>query len=187
MHNLFLALFGGLYYGFKYADDNSKIKTADREMEARRVSRENFKSLYGAETELEHATKEYIMCGRYFEDICNLLADDLEFALGENWKQDLDIPNGFRVNYGAFYPHQHVYWVYHLLLAKKGKMDRWSMSMGYRFASIYTKERDHRFLQSIEKNLIKNKVPAKIVYEDNDALSSYKPEIMCIRPYRRMW
>lgn len=187
MFNIFIALFGGLYYGGKYISEASETKKVLRETRCQFSDMEKFKSLYGASFEANYQLKEYIMCGKNFEEICNILSRELEDVLGSNWKQELDIPKGFRINNDVFLPCQHIYWVYHLLLSKKGKMDIQNMSSGYSISTIDTRERNIKFLQHIENNLRENNVPVILVYEDNGYMSSVKPDVMCIHGFRRLW
>ena len=187
MFSIFTALFGGLYYGGKYLSEKSEIKRINQETESQLNKMESFKSKYGASYEMASELKDYIMCGKHFEDICNTLHLELEDVLGKDWKKNVEIPNGYRINYGCFLPDQHIYWVYHLLLSKKGKMDRYDMFSGYSVSAIYTKERNIKFLQHIENNLRECNVPVVLVYEENGVMSHVKPDVMCTHHFKRLW
>lgn len=187
MFNIFTALFGGLYYGGKYISEKSKTKRADQETELLFRKMDSFKSKHSASYEMETQIKEYIMCGKNFEEICDTLSYELKDVLGKDWKNNLDIPNGYRVNYGCFYPEQHIYWVYHLLLSKKGKLDRWAINSGYSVSAINTRQRNIKFLQHIENNLRMCGSYVTLVYEENECMSYVKPDVMCTHSYRRLW
>lgn len=187
MFNIFTALFGGLYYGGKYLSEKSEIKKINYDIETQSNKMESYKSLYSASYDMEYELQEYIMCGKNFEEICNTLCKELEDVLGKNWKSEIDIPNGHRVNYGCFLPDQHVYWVFHLLLSKEGKMCGSSMYSGHSIAASHTKDRNIKFLQHIENNLRERNIPVVFVYEENGFMSRVKPDVMCIHKYRRLW
>ena len=188
MFNLFTALFGGLYYSGKIANEKSKIKEADEQNKSLINNIKVLQSLYGADINLKRKTEEFVRCGNHYEEICDLLKDDLEYVLGSDWKRVLNIPKGSRDG-SSFLPAHHNYWVYHLLLSKSGKMDDWEMSMGYPWNTIDTKERNKKFMYCIEKNLINAGVhDIKLVCESRpNGQLSVKPEQCCTHSSYRLW
>lgn len=188
MFSLFAALFGGLYYGGKYASEKSKLKESDRKRNDFITSMEQLRSLYGADILTENEIKEYIRCGKHYKEICDILQEDFSFVFGPDWKNILSIPNGRWVNCD-FLPLYHSYWVYHLLLSKKGKMDGSVMYSGYTWGSISTESRDIKFMQCIEKNLIEAGIKdIKLVCEERPYdKTKVKPEQFCTYSHHRLW
>lgn len=150
---LFIALFGGLYIAGRCAYDNSKSREADTRTSTLNERRNSIENRYVADIETREQTKEYIRCGKYFEDICNTLCDDLHYALGNDWKSKLQIPKGYACRTLAMYPDKHEYWIYHLLLARQGKIDIFISSSGYGIGGIYSKDMCIKFAECIEREL----------------------------------
>ena len=132
MFEFFIALFGGLFYGNKYSNEKAKLKAYDDRQSAWMSTLESIQSRYVASAELERWAKDFILKGDHFEDICNWFAEDFRYVFGANWKDKLRIPPKAPVldpkvykndAYSFSVPANHITWVYHLLLAKKGKID----------------------------------------------------------------
>ncbi len=155
MLDFFIALFGGMFLLGKYTNEKIQDKNATIRNN-NYITRTNYiKTLYNANYDLEKEIKEYIFCGKHFEDICNSLATDLQYVFGSEWKSKLNIPNGYRVNYSALYPSMHEYWIYHLLLAKKGKIDNWITYDGYGIGyDINNAKTNVKFAECIEGRLL---------------------------------
>ncbi len=188
--DLFIALFGGLYYGGKYASEKSKLKEFNTQQEAWYQQKDRLEMLYAADYALEKQTRDFILCKNNFNEIRELLSSDLEYALGKDWET-----NFFMFPYDFSSPRRTIgtpnlsYWVYHLLLSKKGKMDIFRMSSGY---DIYlpAEQESIRFLQCIEKNLIEQGVEGiTLVYQDGQGFGfpSVLPSVNCHFPHRRLW
>lgn len=188
MFSIFTALFGGLYYGNKYSVEKSTIKESDKKRKEFITSMKQFEALYGVDISIENELMEYIRCGKHYEEICNILQDDLLFTLGEDWRKTLAIPNN-RWENCEFLPLYHSYWIYHLLLSKKGKMDRRAMFSGYTWGVISNRPRDIKFMMCIEKNLIEAGVQdIELVCENRYGDSSYvKPKQFCTHSHHRLW
>lgn len=162
MFEFFIALFGGLFYGNKYSREKSKQKAFEDKQSARMSTLESVRSRYVASTELERWAKDLILNGRNFEDICNWFAEDFRYVLGSDWKQKLRIPpnpmlhSGLSKNdaYSFCIPANHIYWVYHLLLAKQGKIDHGVPSYGYSIGGINEKDMNIKFAECIEGQLL---------------------------------
>lgn len=161
MFELFIALFGGIYYGGKYLNEKSKLKSFDRAQEERRTYREYIKNKYCVSYEYSQEIKSRILSGEYYEDICNEFENDFKFVLGCDWKEKLRIPPkplNYVVDkkylYTSFIPCNHIYWVYHLLLAKDGKLDERIPSWGFSIGGTKDKEMNVKFAQCIEGQLL---------------------------------
>ena len=154
MFELFIALFGGMYYACRFAYDNQKSREADYRIEMWKQRKNDIDSRYVADLETRERTKEYIRCGKHFEDICNALCDDLRYVLGTDWKSKLQIPKGYAWKALALYPDRHEYWIYHLLLAKQGKIDIFITSNGYGIGGINSKYMCVKFAECIEGRLL---------------------------------
>lgn len=154
MFELFIALFGGLYIAGRCAYDNSKNREADTRIATMNERRNAIENRYVADIETRERAKEYIRCGKHFEDICNALCDDLQYVLGADWKSKLQIPKGYAWRALALYPDRHEYWIYHLLLAKQGKIDIFVTSNGYGIGGINSKDMCVKFAECIEGRLL---------------------------------
>ncbi len=190
MFDLFTALFGGLYYGGKYISEKSKQKEFKNQQEVWGHQADRLELLYAADYELEKQTKEYIMNIGNLDEICELLSSDLEYVLGENWRTNFYLfPYDFckpRITIGV--PNLS-YWVYHLLLSKKGKMNSFRMTSGF---DIYLSKEPWavKFLQCIEKNLIECGVKEISLVYQNGKIYGYPsvlPSVNCHIPHCRLW
>lgn len=160
MFEFFIALFGGTYYLGKYANDRAKSKAFDLQMQNRKELRELLRRKYEASRELAESVKEYICCGAHYDEICEEFAVDFRYILGEDWQKKIYIPNyRFYNNYwlAEFNRFDHyycpIYWVYHWMLAKKGKIDGFCLSFGYHVGGIKDKNSNVRLVECIEKRL----------------------------------
>lgn len=155
MIDIFIALFGGIYLIGKYTHEKIKEDKAKNDFKSWQNRRELLTIKYGASGDLSKQIKEYIFCGEHFEDICNSLADDLRYVFGSEWKSKLNIPNGYSVSYSVLYPSMHEYWIYHLLLAKQGKIDSWITFDGYEIGgSLENTSTNVKFAECIEGKLL---------------------------------
>lgn len=115
--------------------------------------RNTIENRYVADLETRERAKEYIRCGKHFQDICTALCDDLRYALGDDWQGKIQIPKGYAWKTLALYPDRHEYWIYHLLLAKQGKINVFIASSGYGIGGIYSKDMCVKFAECIEREL----------------------------------
>ena len=157
-------------------------------------------SRYVADLEIRERTKEYIRCGKHFEDICNSLCNDLRYVFGADWKSKLQVPKGYAWKALALYPDRHKYWIYHLLLAKQGKIDIFVSSSRYGIGGIHSKDMCVKFAECIEGRLLNAGVKGiRLVLEldnfcsgqrrtPNDLCGGYiKIESLCYYPTHRLW
>ena len=200
MFELFIALFGGLSIAGKCACDNRKSREADYRIEMWKQRKNDIDSRYVADLETRERIKEYIRCGKHFEDICNALCDDLRYVFGADWKSKLQIPKGYAWKALALYPDRHEYWIYHLLLAKQGKIDIFVSSRGYSIGGIYSKDMCVKFAECIEGRLLNAGVKGiRLALELDNFCSGQrrtptelcggyiKIESLCHYPTHRLW
>ncbi len=162
MFEIFVALFGGLYYGTKYIGEKAERKKYDNEIAEWQKLRDDLRSRYAANLELEHRMEEMVLSGEHFDDICKWFADDFRYALGENWKETIRIPPNPMLSlrmsikdaYDTWVPANHTYWVIRLLLAKQGKMPQLTFGE-YLIGGLADKDMNIRFAECIEKHLLK--------------------------------
>ena len=201
MIDLFIAMFGGIYLAGKIAADNARSREADKELAEQKSNREYIKDSYAASYELEKEVKTYITKGKHIDDICKILKDDFEYVFGKEWKSKVYLPKG----YGAYnsnefiVPSMHTYWIYHLLLAKMGKVDSWTIFSGYKIGGIAHKDMCIKFADCIEKEI--NKATGdniRLVMEletiggvrrtpDRICGGTIRFESLCICPSCRLW
>mgnify|MGYP003317441560 CR=1 FL=1 len=130
----------------------------------------DIKNKYATSHDEECIIKDYIRCGTHFDDICCKLSEDLEYVLGDDYRKKLMIPPV------ASYPKQlltnsHSYWVYHLLLAKNGKIDQWCiLGEGYHLNPPYGIEESRRFAKRLEVNLKRSGINLNMVELKNYGL-----------------
>lgn len=153
MFEIFIALFGSLCIACRYIFDNPKNHETDVKIESWNMCKNAVEKCFAADTQTREQAKEYIRCGKHFEDICNTLHDDLQYALGIYWKSQLRIPNRYGRTEFAMLPDRHEYWIYHLLLAKQGKIDPFVLYSGYGIGGINSKNMCIRFAECIEREL----------------------------------
>ncbi len=155
MFDFFKALFGGAYYIGKLSNEKSKLKEYDRRWEARQTLYENLSSHRGASFQFCQQTKEKLLSGNHYEEICEKFKDDFKFVLGPKWKELLQIPPKVICRESALYVSaNHIYWVYHLILASKGKVDKGMLNMGYQIGGIKDAKEHIKFAQCIEGQLL---------------------------------
>ncbi len=200
MFEFLIALFGGAYYGGKYLDDYSKNKSYERKKNVRDAKLEDIKTKYEASYYIRSWALEYIQSGEHFDEICEMFEEDIKYALGvDDWKNKLEIPHGYRVNHEFLYPELHGYWIYHLLLASKGKMDFWTICHGLDIGGQDIKYMNVRFAERIEYQLHKagaNDIELALELETTCGKSRtpYEPcrghikiESLCVLPTCKMW
>lgn len=176
MIDFLIALFGGAYYLGKSLNESSKNKNYERARKEWEKTRDEMVGKYCLSYMEEHELKNKILSGDIYDKICNEFKDDFEYVLGENWKQVLCLPK----NRWDFIPQDkiefsednHIYWVYHLLLASKGKVDRWTFAAGYRIwiptTPLYIMQK--KFIQCMENRLIKAGADIKFTEHDKQVL-----------------
>lgn len=206
MFNFFTALFGGLYYGGKYLKEKAKDNEANRRINNNKILRADIESKFSASLQEERQAKEYILSGDNFEMICEKFSNDFEFVFGSQWKDILDIPPkptyripvaGRYTNHDISLPCNHIYWVYSLLLASQGKIDRWRLLQGLLVGKA-NYNMSIKFAQCIEKHLRKYDSSIMLVLEqpvetriaglwgERDGGYIKLPEFCCY-PTRRVW
>lgn len=163
MFEFFISLFGGLFYGNKYRNEKAKLKAFDERQKAYSLTRDDIEARYVANYELEKWAKDFILSGQHLEDICNWFAEDFRYVFGAYWKNKLQIPPKPPVlnpqiykqeAYSFMLPVNHITWVYHLLLAKKGKIDHGVPGFGYPIGGINEKDMTVKFAECIEGQLL---------------------------------
>lgn len=208
MFELFIALFGGLYYGNKYTTENSKLKAYDQKQNIWQNEYTGIKFKYGADYETEQWAKEFVASGKHYDEICNWFSEEFRYVFGDDWRKKLVIPTPSR-NLRQLYgnkvfpwslPCAHVMWVYHLLLAQRGKIDDWAISQGYPVGGIDDKDMTIKFAKCIEARLleagvynirlaleldtlcgIRNRMPNEVCG------GNIKIESLCHHPTHRLW
>lgn len=160
MFELFIALFGGVFFIAKYANDQAKSKESDLRIRSQQELRELLRRKYEASHELEESAKEHIRCGAHYDEICEEFAEDFRYVFGSDWKSKLNIPHGlfYMRNYRSKdypwgMPSVHISWVYHLMLAKQGKIDWTIFGHGYPIGGVADKDMNIRFAECIENHL----------------------------------
>ena len=151
MFEIFIALFGGLFYGNKYLNEKSRLKAFNEQQKEYSLIRDNIEAKYVASYELEKWAKSFILSGKHFEDICNWLSEDFQYVLGSDWKKKLRIPPNLMLYSGLS---NHINWVYHLILAKRGKIDHGVPSYGYDIGGLNEKDMNIKFAECIERQLL---------------------------------
>lgn len=158
-----IALFGGIYYYCKYIFEKAQSAACDKTLNTQKQLRDQLKARLCVSFEEERRIKDYILSGKNFEKICDDFQSDFKFVFGANWKEVLRIPprppvldpKTYRHDAYSFeVPANHIYWVYRLMLASRGKVDTWMIFDGY-MVSPPDKNMNFRFAQCIEKRLIK--------------------------------
>lgn len=133
-------------------------------------------------------------------------AEDFRYVFGENWKDKLRIPpkppvlSSKNDAYSFFIPVNHITWVYHLLLAKNGKIDHCIPSYGYSIGGINNKDMSIKFAECIEAQLLNagvrgirlalelDTICGTIQRLPNDVCGGHiKIESLCHFPTYRLW
>lgn len=163
MFEFFIALFGGIYYGGKYAKEKSQKRASDDWRKNRDATIGSLRLRYEANYELEKWAEDFVASGKHYDEICEWFADDFQYVFGNDWKTKLKIPQqGFptmvhlygKQEYHWRMPSAHVMWVCNLLLAKKGKMSYWVITWGFPVGGIYEKDMSIKFVERIERQLM---------------------------------
>lgn len=204
MFEFFIALFGGLYYGGKYSREQSRDLTAQKRIENHKKQRAQIEQCFAASYQEEQEAKNYILSGDNFKDICNKFADDFKYVFGNGWTKVLRIPprapvldpKVYRDDAFSFYiPVNHIYWVYALELASRGKVDRWMLSSGYSIGGISDSDIHIKFTQRLEMYLRRYSPDVKLVLEQtHENITPTTPyggyikiQPMCVYPSYRLW
>ena len=142
-----------------------------------------------------------------YDEICSWFAEEFRYVLGKDWKEKLRIPTKFlpmSCIYGKQYPWSmpsaHIMWVYHLLLAKQGKIDHGVPGFGYPIGGINDKDTSIKFAECIEWQLLNAGVRGVRLALELDYIcstkrrtssdlcgGSIKIESLCHHPTHRLW
>lgn len=178
---LFIALFGILFYGCKILNEKSQLKEYYKTQEKINQTRELINNRVSADYELQLWAKEYVECGNNYTQICENFGKCFEFVFGDNWQNILVIPNNQRISYSYYLPSQHIYWVYHLLLASRGKIDNMRVSSGFGVGGLEDKDINLKFAECIERCLADNGTNVNLVLELDNLCAGVKrtPKDIC--------
>lgn len=207
MFEFFIALFGGLFYGNKYSNEKSKLKAYDERRAIHEATYNDVQSRYVASYETERWAKDFVSSGEHYDEICSWFAEEFRYVLGKDWKEKLRIPTKFlpmSCIYGKQYPWSmpsaHIMWVYHLLLAKQGKIDHGVPGFGYPIGGINDKDTSIKFAECIEGQLLNAGVRGVRLALELDYIcstkrrtssdlcgGSIKIESLCHHPTHRLW
>lgn len=208
MFEFFIALFGGLFYTNKYFNEKAKLKAFDFRQKEQLATLADIESKYSASLELEQWAKDFISSGDHYDEICTWFAEDFRYALGRDWKEKLLIPTEFlpmtriyrKQDYPWVMPSAHVMWVYHLLLAKRGKIDHWAITSGFPIGGLSEKDMNVKFAECIEGQLmnagvrgVRLALELDYMYGTTRRTSSdlcggdIKIEALCNHPTHRLW
>ena len=199
MFNIFLALFGGLYYAKKYSREKSELKLFDEDLENKKTIWSTLRHKY-TDYNTEVWARKYLLSGDNYEEICNKFGEYFKYVLGDDWKNKLDIPNGYSLDYRiSMYPKQHVFWVYNMLLAEKSKINTNNLYTGFVIGGTQIKDMNIMFAKCIEDILRCKGNNISLVFEltpdpfgqpcdANDLCGGYiKLVEFCNHPYIRLW
>lgn len=207
MFEFFIALFGGLFYGGKYINETQALKNCDKQRELHALTYNDIQTRYVADLQTEHEVRDFISSGKHFEDLCNWFQDDFRYVFGDTWRDKLQIPPKHPVLNFKFYkkddlfslPNNHITWVYHLLLAKQGKIDHKVLSNGYPIGGVNEKDITVKFAECIERQLLNSGVQGIRLVLELDNLygvqrtssdlcgGNIKIESLCHFPTYRLW
>ena len=166
MFNLFIALFGGMYYGSKSTYEKGKLKKYDDNQKNFQDKLSRIRAIYRATSNRTQMIKEKILSGRYYEEICSKYEEDFKYVFGQRWNDILSIPPKPPVldpklyksdAYSFRVPANHICWVYHLMLADEGKLDDWVIypTSGLLVGGLDDIEMCTKFVRRIEQHLIR--------------------------------
>lgn len=182
----FVALFGALYYGFKWATDKGKAEYADKQREDRLNDIHRYQSRYGASLERQRAIENKVLSGAYYDEICSAYEEDFKFVYGLNWKNRLLIPpigvsqptNVIKL------PTPDYEWVCHLILADEGKINNSAISpvVGFPCGGLDNIDTNIKFVQCIERRLMKKGITDIRFVVDPPRAFDYKP---LTKPYSK--
>lgn len=111
------ALLVGLFLLGSYLCEKIQFKIADKRIEEGKKRNNYIRNRYSAGKELLIAN-EMLRDYKKYNEIYEWFADDFEYVFGADWKEKLCLsPSGSTCD-----PSAHTYWVYHLILAKYGKL-----------------------------------------------------------------
>ena len=201
MFEFFIALFGGAYYAGKYAKDKADMRRYEQRAATKESVRLDIQSRYAADDKLEAWAKDFIASGKHFDEICDWFEEDFKYVLGSGWMDKLTIPK-YRTTQTTVYsmfsqPSSHAMWVYHLLLAKQGKIDQWVVFSGFPIGGTSTKDTNIKFAQCIEGQLLNAGVrgvrlslelnPGNYITPSSVCGGRIKIESLCNYPTYRLW
>ena len=179
----FAILFALLAYGIKAIYDD--FTTVDEGKMAKEENARMLKTKARSPLWAEDAIAKWIRSGGRYDDICKEFEEDFKFIFGASWKSRLKIPP-LPGNYCFYTPGNHMYWVYRLILAARGKLDHSFFYGGYELGGTQT-EVYIRFAQRIEHHLVKNGIDIRLVMEDTLTGKTIQAESLCRREYKRLW
>ena len=207
MLEFFIAFIGGLHYGSKYANEKSKLRSVNKSQKNRADALADIQLKYAANFETEQWAKDFVSSGKHFGDICDWFADDFRYVFGDSWETKLTIPTPTlpmvriygKNNYPWHMPSAHVLWVYHLLLASKGKIDSKALTCGFPIGGVGEKNMTVKFTERIEKHLLESGAQGIRMALELDNLcgvrrtpsdlcgGNIKIESLCVFPTFRLW
>lgn len=157
----FIALVEIICFGGLVCLEKIKEGEHNQNVARHRNARQSIEERY-VDSDIEHWAEDFVRSGQYYKEICELFSDDFEYVFGNDWEDKLKIPQKQLLSPGVYMraysiwrPNSHAMWVYHLVLAQKGKIDRQLISHGLPLGGMDDADRNVKFAKCIEKNLIK--------------------------------
>ncbi len=171
MFNFFFALFGGLYYGGRYAIEKGNDYAYEMSMvKCRRLS-QYYEEMLRADGYTTDEIEEYVLNGENYNEICENFAEDFQYIYGDDWKSILHIPS--QLDGGQ---HNDSRWVYRLILASKGKLDFSFFISGYEIPYVTAITEKKRYEQWCRQQYLV-KFCKRIEFRLNEALKEIYPEM----------
>ena len=201
MFELFIALFGGIYYIVKILCKQSQEINYVTKASDRQNTRISLMSKLCLDSKEEFAIQNYILSGEHFDEICDKFEEDFQFVFGEDWRNKLIIPPKppilnpkiyKRDAYSFITPCNHITWVFRLILASMGKVSSEMFSqMGYACGGDRDQEMCTKFAQRIEMRLRESGVNDIYLMQElrcSDIFGqSIKIRELCTYPSCRPW
>lgn len=135
MLDFFIALFGITYYGARVAGEKIGGYSAKMEQEKIESIRNIIDAIYCPDEDFDAKVSKYIGSGEHYDELCSEFGEELKYILGEDI-ETFRLPKVYswdncRIDSTDYYRHKTL--VYHLLLAKYGKIDKWIAFHGFEF------------------------------------------------------
>lgn len=199
MIEFFIALAGIAFFGGLSLNEKFNEKIYDLEMKMHRERREEIEAKYVASPELKKEIKTLFINNKHYDIVKEQLADDLRYAIGDDWRSLVDktycVREAYLGNRGDL-----VDWLYHLLLARHGKIDYRLPNFGLP-ASKNKPINDHRgyypggksikLAQCLEKQLIDaGVVDVRLVFQPDSPgspVGSFQIESLAFKETERLW